>query len=156
GPRYDWFDDSTIATVGVLAVLGGLVFFWRAFTVSEPIVDLRAFGDRNFAFGSVFSFVMGIGLYGLTYLYPVYLAQVRGYDALMIGETMFITGVAMFLSAPIAGRLSQILDLRLMMVLGFSGFAAGTFLASSITAQWGFNELLWPQLLRGGSLMICM
>ena len=50
---------------------------------------------------------MGIGLYGLTYLYPVYLAQVRGYDALMIGETMFVTGVAMFLTAPIAGRLSR-------------------------------------------------
>jgi hypothetical protein len=35
------------------------------------------FGNRNFAIGSMFSFVLGIGLYGLTYLYPVYLAQVR-------------------------------------------------------------------------------
>ena len=57
---------------------------------------------RNFASGSVFSFVMGIGLYGLTYLYPLYLARVRGYDALMIGETMFVTGACMFLDG--AGR----------------------------------------------------
>jgi hypothetical protein len=35
-----------------------------------PIVDLRAFADRNFAVGCLFSFVLGIGLYGLTYLYP--------------------------------------------------------------------------------------
>ena len=49
------------------------MFFWRAFTAQQPIVDLRAFKDRNFASGSVFSFVMGIGLYGLTYLYPLYL-----------------------------------------------------------------------------------
>ncbi len=82
---------------GVLTVVGAIVFFWRAFTANEPIVELRAFSNRNFAFGSAFSFVMGIGLYGLTYLYPVYLAQVRGYDAMMIGETMFVTGVAMFL-----------------------------------------------------------
>ena len=59
----------------------------------QPIVELRAFSDRNFASGCVASFVLGIGLYGLTYIYPVYLARVRGYSALMIGETMFVSGL---------------------------------------------------------------
>jgi len=99
---------------------------------------------------------MGIGLYGLTYVYPVYLAQVRGYDAMMIGETMFVSGVAMFLTAPISGRLSQILDPRIMMLIGFAGFAAGTYIASGITSDWDFWELLVPQILRGCSLMLCM
>jgi DHA2 family multidrug resistance protein len=99
---------------------------------------------------------MGIGLYGLTYLYPVYLSQLRGYDALMIGETMFVTGVAMFLTAPLAGRLSQVMDPRVMMLVGFLGFALGTYIASGITADWDFYELLVPQILRGSSLMICM
>lgn len=156
GPRYEWFDDRTIAWFAVATCIGAIIFFWRAFTAPQPIVELRAFSDRNFAFGSAFSFVMGIGLYGLTYLYPVYLAQVRGYDTLMIGETMFVTGVAMFLAAPIAGRLSQILDPRLMLLIGFSGFALGTYLASGITSDWDFNELFLPQILRGASLMICM
>jgi len=156
GPRYDWLDDSTIATFAALCVLGGLVFFWRAFTAPQPIVELRAFRDRNFAFGSAFSFIMGIGLYGLTYLYPVYLSEVRGYDALMIGETMFVTGVAMFLTAPIAGRLSQVMDPRAMMLVGFMGFALGTYVASGITVDWDFYELLVPQILRGASLMLCM
>ena len=74
------------------------------FNAEEPIVDLRAFTNRNFAFGSPFTFVMGIGLYGLTYLYPVFLGRVRGYSSLMIGETMFVTGPAMFFTAPIAGH----------------------------------------------------
>ena len=156
GPRYDWFDDQAITTLALLSLGGALVFFWRAATAPEPVVELRAFRDRNFAFGSAFSFVMGIGLYGLTYLYPVYLAQVRGYDALMIGETMFVTGVAMFLTAPVSGRLSQVLDPRLMLLVGFLGFALGTYLASSITPDWDFNELLIPQILRGSSLMLCM
>lgn len=156
GPRYDWLDDATIATFAVLCVLGGLVFFWRALTAAQPIVELRAFRDRNFAFGSTFSFIMGIGLYGLTYLYPVYLSQVRGYDALMIGETMFVTGVAMFLTAPVAGRLSQAMDPRAMMLTGFLGFALGTYIASGITADWDFYELLAPQILRGCSLMLSM
>jgi len=156
GPRYDWLDDSTIATFAALCILGGLVFFWRALTAVQPIVELRAFRNRNFAFGSAFSFIMGIGLYGLTYLYPVYLSQVRGYDALMIGETMFVTGVAMFLTAPLAGRLSQVVDPRLMLIGGFMGFALGTYVASGITVDWDFHELLVPQILRGCSLMICM
>ncbi len=156
GPRYDWLDDSTIATFAVLTVVGAIVFFWRAATAKEPIVELRAFRDRNFAFGSAFSFTMGIGLYGLTYLYPVYLAQVRGYDALMIGETMFVTGVAMFLTAPISGRLASVLDPRVMMLIGFTGFAAGTYWTTAITADWDFWELFIPQILRGSSLMLCM
>jgi DHA2 family multidrug resistance protein len=156
GPRKDWLDDETIALLASAAALGGLLFFWRVLTAPQPIVELRAFRDRNFAFGSAFSFVMGIGLYGLTYLYPVYLAQVRGYDALMIGETMFVTGVAMFLMAPVSGRLSTVLDPRLMMLIGFLGFALGTYLASSITSDWDFKELLLPQILRGASLMFCM
>lgn len=156
GPRYDWLDDTTIATFTFLTIAGAAVFFWRALTAAQPIVELRAFKDRNFAFGSAFSFVMGIGLYGLTYLYPVYLGQVRGYDALMIGETMFVTGVAMFLTAPLSGRLSQVLDPRLMMLIGFLGFALGTYIASGITADWDFRELLIPQILRGCSLMLCM
>ena len=90
GPRYDWFDDDTIAVLAVVSALSAVVFFARVLTARAPIVDLRAFANRNFAVGSLFSFVLGIGLYGLTYIYPVYLAQVRGYDALMIGETMFV------------------------------------------------------------------
>jgi DHA2 family multidrug resistance protein len=156
GSRNDWFDDRIIVAFTLFTIAGAIAFFWRSFTAAQPIVDLRAFTNRNFAFGSAFSFVMGIGLYGLTYLYPVYLAQVRGYDALMIGETMFVTGVAMFLTAPISGRLSQILDPRLMMIVGFLGFALGTYIASGITPDWDFHELLVPQILRGCSLMICM
>jgi DHA2 family multidrug resistance protein len=156
GPRYDWLDDRTISTFAALTTVAALIFFWRVLTAREPIVELRAFKDRNFAFGSAFSFVMGIGLYGLTYLYPVYLSQVRGYDALMIGETMFVTGVVMFLTAPISGRMAQVLDPRVMMLVGFAGFGLGTWWASSITSDWDFNELLIPQILRGCSLMICM
>jgi DHA2 family multidrug resistance protein len=156
GPGNDWFADESILIFAVVAAIGAIGFFIRAFTAVQPIVDLRAFGNRNFATGSLLSFTMGIGLYGLTYLYPVYLARVRGYSALMIGETMFVTGLAMFMTAPIAGRLSRKLDPRFMIGAGFLGFALGTYMVSKITADWDFWELFVPQILRGVSLMICM
>ncbi|MFN7027200.1 MAG: DHA2 family efflux MFS transporter permease subunit, partial [Pseudorhizobium sp.] len=156
GNNKDWFSDSHIV-IGTIAMVGGaVVFFWRAFKVDFPVVDLKAFANRNFAFGSLFSFVMGIGLYGLTYLYPLYLGRIRGYDSLMIGQTMFVSGLAMFLTAPVAGILSSRLDPRVMMGIGFAGFALGTWMMTGLTADWDFYELLIPQILRGCSLMICM
>ncbi|RYX86564.1 MAG: DHA2 family efflux MFS transporter permease subunit [Bradyrhizobiaceae bacterium] len=156
GPRNDWFDDEAIALFAVICALSAVAFFWRVLTVKEPIVDLRAFSNRNFALGSTFSFCIGIGLYGLTYIYPLYLAQVRGYSALMIGETMFVSGIAMFLMAPVVGRLMTKVDLRILIFSGLLLFASGTWLMTSITRDYDFNELLVPQILRGMGMMLAM
>ena len=114
GARKDWFNDQTIAELQHRRRWSSAIaFFWRALTAAEPIVDLRAFADRNFATGSLFSFVLGVGLYGLVFLLPIFLARVRGYDALEIGDTMFVTGVFMMLTAPIAGGLAPEVDPRM-------------------------------------------
>jgi DHA2 family multidrug resistance protein len=156
GPRKEWFDDTAIAALAVVSAISAVTFFARSLMAENPIVDLRAFANRNFALGSLFSFVLGIGLYGLTYLYPVYLAQIRGYNALMIGETMFVSGVAMFVSAPIVGQLVQRVDPRYVLIGGFLLFAAGTWQMTAITHDWDFWELLVPQILRGVGLMAAM
>jgi MFS transporter, DHA2 family, multidrug resistance protein len=156
GAADDWFQSTLISRMIFICAISGALFFWRMFTRPNPLVDFAAFKNRNFTAGSIFSFTMGIGLYGLTYLYPVYLARVHQYSALKIGETMFVSGVAMFLTAPIAGRLSTKVDPRIMIGGGFIGFAIGTYIASGITTEWGFYELLMPQILRGVSLMMCM
>ncbi|AOF89133.1 DHA2 family efflux MFS transporter permease subunit [Sinorhizobium sp. RAC02] len=156
GNANDWFNDEYIVMGAVASAVGALIFFYRVFNVEFPVVDLRAFSNRNFAFGSLFSFVMGIGLYGLTYLYPLYLGRIRGYDSLMIGETMFVSGLTMFFTAPIAGILSSRMDPRFMMMIGFASFSYGTWIMSSLTTDWDFYELLLPQILRGFGLMICM
>lgn len=154
GPRNDWFGDHAVLLTAWVSGLSAIVFFVRIFTARQPIVDLRAFADRNFGLGSLFSFVLGVGLYGLTYLYPIYLGIVRGYDALMIGETVFVSGIAMFLSAPLAGRLSTKLDPRVMLISGFLFFALGTYWLTYLTKDWDFWELFWPQVFRGIGLML--
>ena len=138
GPRYDWFDDSTIALLAVISAASAAIFFIRVLMARNPIVDLKAFADRNFALGSMFSFVLGIGLYGLTYLYPVYLGEIRGYNALMIGETMFVSGAAMFLTAPVVGRLVTKFDPRFMLAAGFLIFALSNWQMTWITTDWDF------------------
>jgi DHA2 family multidrug resistance protein len=156
GPRNDWFGDDTVLLMAWVSGLSAIAFFSRVLTARQPIVDLRAFAVRNFALGSLFSFVLGIGLYGLTYLYPLYLGAVRGYDALMIGETVFVSGVAMFLTAPLAGRLAGKTDPRVMLMIGFLFFATGTYWLTYLTKDWDFWELFWPQVFRGVGLMLAI
>ena len=124
GPSKDWFESQPVTIAIVISAISCVAFFWRMATARQPIVDLTAFRDRNFWTGSMFAFVLGIGLYGLTYIYPVYLAAIRVYTPLMVGETMFVTGVCMFVTAPISGRLSTKVDPRLLIATGFLLFAA--------------------------------
>jgi DHA2 family multidrug resistance protein len=143
GPQYQWLQDTSVATCAAVCVVSAILFFYRVLTAEEPIVDLRTFKNRNFAVGCLISFCVGIGLYGLTYIYPRYLAEVRGYSALMIGETMFVSGITMFLTAPIVGRLMQKFDM-------------GSWQMTWITRDYDFYELLLPQILRGIGMMLAM
>jgi DHA2 family multidrug resistance protein len=156
GAKHDWFDDDVILTMTLVALVAGVCFFLRAFTAEKPIVDLTAFRNRNFAAGALFAFVLGVGLYGLVYLYPVFLSGVRGYNSLQIGNTMFVTGIFMMLTAPIAGLLAQKLDPRVMVAIGLSLFAVSCLDLVPITKDWAFGELFVPQALRGAALMLAM
>jgi DHA2 family multidrug resistance protein len=104
GPRWDWLSDNSIFAAVVVSSLASVLFFWRVLTHSQPIVDLRAFLNRNFAVGSFYTFIIGTGLYGATYLIPLFLAQVRGYNSLQIGETVVVTGLAQMAMSPRTSR----------------------------------------------------
>ena len=90
----------------------------------------RAFTDRNFATGCLFPSCSASAFTGLTYIYPVYLARVRGYYALMIGETMFVTGPCHVHHRADCRPAATKLDPRIMIAFGFAGFALGTWQAS--------------------------
>jgi MFS transporter, DHA2 family, multidrug resistance protein len=156
GPQYEWLQDTSVAICAGVCVVSGIAFFYRVLTAKVPIVDITAFNNRNFSVGCLISFCIGIGLYGLTYIYPRYLAEVRGYSALMIGETMFVSGATMFVMAPIVGRLTMKVDMRLLIAVGLVIFALGSYQMTWITRDYDFYELLLPQVLRGIGMMCAM
>jgi DHA2 family multidrug resistance protein len=156
GPQYEWLQDTSVAICFGISVVSAIAFFWRVLTAKEPIVDLYAFANRNFALGCVLQFCVGIGLYGLTYIYPRYLSEVRGYSALMIGQTMFVSGITMFLMAPIVGRMMQRIDLRYIIAFGLVTFGIGSYQMTWITRDYDFYELMVPQILRGVGMMCAM
>ncbi len=155
GPRWDWLQDGTIRATAIASGTAGVFFFLRVLTYHQPIVDLRAFLNRNFAIGSFYTFVIGAGLYGATYLIPLFLAQVRGYSSLQIGETVVVTGLAQMALSPLASYVARKLDLRVMLAIGIGTFAVAMYFTAGLTNEASFVELFWPQVLRGFALMFC-
>ena len=149
GPRWNWFSDSTIVGTAWISAIAGLAFVSRTLMVANPIVDLRALKDRNFALGCFFSFVTGIGLFATIYLTPLFLGRVRGYSALDIGLAVFSTGVFQVLSIPLYAFLANRVDLRWILMAGLALFAVSMWDFSPITHDWGGKELMLPQALRG-------
>jgi DHA2 family multidrug resistance protein len=86
----------------------------------------------------------------------VFLAQVRGFSSIDIGETVFIAGVFMTLSAGPAAWLAARIDLRLMMVIGLLLYVISFWMMSYLGADWGFWELFAPQVVRGVAILFSM
>ena len=154
-PDYSWGSVRVLALLGASAI-SGMFFVVRTLRSAHPLVELRSFSDRSFAFGCVLSFVLGIGLFGMTYLMPFFLGLVRGHGALEIGEIMLVTGVTQLVVAPIAVSLEQRMDPRLLTFFGFALFAGGIWASSHQTIDTDFHGMIVPQMMRGAASMFCL
>ena len=156
GPRHGWFGDPGIQVGAFLSALAFVLFLERSFGSRGPIVRLTPFRRPTFAFACLFNLVIGFGLYASTYLLPIYLGRVRGFSSLDIGTTVWVTGIAQVFSTLIAARATQVVDQRIVVSVGLTLFALSLWWMSHLTGQWGFYELLGPQLLRGFAVMLCI
>jgi DHA2 family multidrug resistance protein len=156
GPRRQWFQDRGVAALAWIAGVSGVVFFERCFFSARPLVNIAPFRQRGFLAASVLSFAIGFGIFTSVYLTPVFLAQVRGFSSIDIGETVFIAGVFMTLSAAPAAWLAARVDLRLMMTVGLLLYAVSFWMMSYLGADWGFWELFAPQVVRGVAVLFTM
>lgn len=149
GPRHDWFESHSIRAFALLSVLGLALLLQRVRRAAEPIVDLSALRDRNFVIGCLSSFVIGVMLYGIVFIIPTFLGLVRGYDSLQVGHITMLSGISMFLSAPLAGRLQEKIDPRLLIAYGLGMVALGDWCNAGLSTQSDFWTFLVPQLIRG-------
>ena len=153
-PRADWFNSSTTTLVTAISVVSGVLMVWRELSAAHPVVDRRAFRDRNFLIGCILSFALGIALYGSIYLRRVILSTVRESYSLQIGLIMIVVGAFQFISGPIASQLEKRIDQRLMLALGLSLYAGGFWMFSNGTAETGFAHLFWPQMFHSMAIVI--
>jgi DHA2 family multidrug resistance protein len=156
GAKNDWLDDGLIAGLMVAAAVTGIGFVWRSLAYNRPIVELRAFGDRNFSIGVVMTFINGAILFGGTFILPLFLGQIRSYSAAEVGTTMMVSGIAMFVTGPTAGQLARKVDPRIPLVVGYGLAGWGMWMAHAVTPEWGFWQFASVQACRGVGVMLAM
>ena len=149
GPRKNWFGDHVIVACSWISAICGFLFLVHALSAKDPIVDLRALAVRNFGIGSLLSFVTGIGIFVSVFLTPLFLAEVRGFSSLQIGLSLLSVGVFQLLALGVYAFATRYVSMRVLMVFGLVMFGLGCYLYVPLTHDWGWQQFLLPQALRG-------
>lgn len=156
GGRYDWFADFGVRIAFLVSLLGAMIFFYRSYVQPKPLLDLSVFKNKNFTLSCMITFVIGMALYGLGYMIPVFLGQVREMNSSQIGHIMMVTGIVMFFFAPVLAWLIPNFDARKTVFIGMLMAAFGVWLNAHLTIQSDYDFMFWPQVYRGIGLMICL
>jgi DHA2 family multidrug resistance protein len=151
GQEDDWFNSSVIIFLIITAVLGLFFFIWRELRYKNPIVELRVLKNGNLRIGTVMSFILGFGLYGSTFLIPLYTQSTLGWTAQQSGMLMIPSALTTAFMMPIIGKLLQrgvkqqylvALGLLIFFIYSFSGFRI-------ISSDTGADAFFWPLIIRG-------
>jgi len=154
-PESGWLSLTCLALLAA-SIIGIAVSARRALCAAHPIVELSLMRRRSFALGCALSFCLGVGLFGSVYLMPVFLAFVRRHDAFEIGTIMLVTGVSQLVAAPFAALLESRIGARALTAVGFALFAFGLGLSAIQPRIADYNEMFWPQVVRGVAIMFCL
>jgi DHA2 family multidrug resistance protein len=148
GNKDDWFGSPFIVRLSAVATVSLALFLAIELTTERPLLNLRLLLRRNFGFGIVANFLLGIALYGSVFILPVYLARIQGYNAEQIGGVLAWTGLPQLVLIPLVPLLMKRFDARFVIALGFALFAASNFMNLGMTADYGADQLLWPNVVR--------
>lgn len=154
GQQDDWFNDSTIIALSVISLVGLFLFIWREMTYAHPIVNLKVLKDGNLRVGVLMCFIMGFGLYGSTFIIPLYTQASLGWTATQAGMILIPSSLMTAFMMPIIGKLIQRgIPQTYMVAVGFLIFFLFTYWMHNVmTPDTGEEHMFWPLLLRGVGL----
>lgn len=151
GQDDDWFNSAAIITLSVAAFLGLYFFIWRELSFRNPIVELRVLKNTNLRTGTILSFIMGFGLYGSTFIIPLYVQSILGWTAQQAGMLMVPAALTTAVMMPVIGNLLQKGVPQQYLV-------AGGMILFSIFTLWGYfiltpntsaDSFFWMLIVRG-------
>ncbi|HTN44941.1 MAG TPA: DHA2 family efflux MFS transporter permease subunit [Flavipsychrobacter sp.] len=147
----DWFSSPVIIVLAVFAVLGTFFFIWRELTYKNPIVDLRVLKNGNLRVGTILSFILGFGLYGSTFVIPLYTQSTLGWTATQSGMLMIPAALTTAFMMPIIGQLLQRgVKQQYLVAGGMLIFFIYSFWGYKIlTPDTGAEHFFWPLIARG-------
>ena len=148
GNKDDWFGSPFIVRLAVIAAIALTLFVIIELTSEKPLLNLRLLFRRNFGFGLLANFLLGVALYGSVYILPVYLARIQGYNSEQIGMVLAWTGLPQLVLIPLVPQLMKRVDPRIVIGVGFALFAGSNFMNINMTNDYATDQLFWPNIVR--------
>jgi len=154
GQREQWFDSEVIIQMSIITAFGFLFLFAGQIVAKRPVIKLSLLLDRQFGAVAVMAIVIGMMLYGTSYVIPQFLSLVAGYNALQAGKIVLISGIPSLLMMPFTLLLIRHVDIRLAVMIGLVIMATSCGIDTVLSAQSTGADFVDSQLLRGvGTIM---
>lgn len=149
GKNHDWFSSSYITLLLVISIIGFFSFIIWEITEKNPIVDLRVFKYRGYSI-SILAMSLTFGaFFGSIVLTPLWLQNTIGYTASWSALVSAMLGLLAVFMAPIAAKLSEKIDSRLLVFFGISWMGISIFFRSFCTSDMSYLQIAVPILIQG-------
>ena len=142
GEKIGWESNEIVGLLLFAAATLGFFLYWQT-RVATPLLNLRVFGYRQFTVAAIVSFAFGAGLYGSTYLVPLFLQIVQGATPTTAGLTLMPAGLALAAVFPYAGRLADMMSHRRLVVIGIIVFGGSFALMTAADHDTSFWTYAW-------------
>ena len=154
GQEDDWFSSKLIITLTVVTILAFYCFIWREMVYKYPIVELKVLRNGNLRMGVILSFIQGFGLFGSTFIVPLYTQGILGWDAFQSGMLMIPSTLMVAFMMPIIGQLIQRgVSQKYLIATGMVIFFLYSLMTYKImTPQTSADDFFWPLMVRGVGL----
>ena len=149
GNRFDWFESSFITTLACVAAVSLALFIWHELRTAHPVVDLRVLRHRALSVGCVYGALVGIGLYGSVFLFPLYTQQLLHWNSWQSGLGIAPSALMTAITMLFVGRLVWRVGPAPLFAFGVLLFVPTLVAMSHWTLQSGRWDLFWPQIGRG-------
>lgn len=151
GEREDWFSSPFIIILTFTAIISGLLFVWQELNTEHPIVNFKILKHRSFSIGMVTSFVLGLGLYGSVFVFPILCQNILGFTAEQTGLILLPGGIATILMMPGVGiSLKRGVPPQILSCVGFIiFFMFCMMMVWNTTSVSGTGDFFWPLIIRG-------
>jgi DHA2 family multidrug resistance protein len=153
GNREGWSDSTLIMVLGAVAAIALVTFIVHELEHPNPVVDLRVFKNRSYAAGTGLNFLLGLAVFGASYLFSLFCGAVMHYQALDIGRIFLLAGMSQIFLMPLIGKMANRVDPRYMLIFGVTVTTLSQWIASHLTGDAGFYDLVLPNLVRSLGLV---
>jgi MFS transporter, DHA2 family, multidrug resistance protein len=155
GEDKDWFQTWWISALTFVTIISAICFVWRETSIDFPVVNFKILRHRSFMIGIFTSFVLGVALYGSTFIFPVFCQNLLGFTAKQTGLILLPGGIATIVCMPFVGvMLKKGIPAQFLAGGGFLLFFIFCWMLDGSTLQSGTGNFFWPLIIRGVGMAI--